>query len=166
MRRYREAAYEISHKLFFCAIFGRAEMAGVNYFAASPEFEQVHTVIGFQPPGAPLDPFAQLAATADFFINKGRVDIDNGFFIAEADFGRPPDKLLPKRPGPCRGRIDLKLKRPLKTNRIEKIAKQARKTRWRDENLHRINAALLKARYLWHGHPGRVFTGWNPCHAF
>ena len=78
------------------------------------------------------------------------MNIDNGFLVAEADFGRLPDEFLPKRAGPCRGRIDLKLERPLKANFIEDIAEQARKTRGRNENLHRVNAALLDSRY-WAG---------------
>ena len=98
-------------------------------------------VVGFEPPGASLDPFAKLSATADFFIYKGRVNIDDGFFIAEADFGGPANELLPKGACPCGCGIDLKLKRPLKTDGIKKISEQAGKTRWRNENLHRVNAA-------------------------
>jgi len=109
-----------------------------------PRPEQIHSVVNLQPPHPPLDPLAQLAATALPFVHKRAVDIDNRILVTESNLCSPPDKLLPERPGLRRRWIDLLLERRLKAHEVQKIAKQTRKAGWRDQYLQPIGPADLE----------------------
>ena len=102
-----QQGHEFVHEAMFRPILRRAQCLSIYRSAPAPAFEQVETIIHFQPPCAAVDPGAQLPATAQFMVNERRQNIINGVLIAEANPGAAADELLPEGAGPRCGGIYL-----------------------------------------------------------
>ena len=106
----------VGHELSLGQVLGRAKrVAGLADLpvAAAPEM-----VVRLEPPDAPVDPLADLAATAQRGIDEGRVDFGHRPLGSELQPGGPTNQRLPQRPGPCGGGVGLQREGRLEADRI------------------------------------------------
>jgi len=87
--------HEIGHELSLGPIFLRPQQLGRNLFSAPPPSQQVEPIVGFQPPGPPVNPLPDLATATQVLVDQGSQDIGHTVRPAEALPRRSADELLP-----------------------------------------------------------------------